>query len=704
MRFLSILILLSISIALLACANPTPPPSSPTAPPAAPTEQPTPAGVVTATAEPLPTATASGGELPTAIAPNAPTETPPAQTPIPEAPVGTDSPLIGLFANILPATDVPGRIVTLDLAVDGSATMTTQLIGKGEPIVENGTWHEEDELAYVVFTLRDGAPQDNRITWKFEDNTLTSVAYDETQYGPEGLTLKRIGTGITQEASYEGVSFTFDTALAQSAQGSTQPAVPADPNAPALGGGAPQNIRFLFDNAQVESFFNPRLPQVYVYPVAGLKVLDPSVAKNVETLEKILADKQVAPDQDIPIFPVMPASQVLHAQTRFLDFVNGTGVSFVTAYKQDASALTSDQIFYTFQGITLDGLWYVAAYWNVSTPALPADGPAAQNVLPPDVTAQQYEAYLAQTVATLDKLPSAGFAPNLRLLDQMVQSIHAEPELETPQTPAPNATVISPPNETPAPNATAANPPTSETPAPNTTPASGQNLSAEYSGASIAFASALAQSAQGATIPAVPVDTNMPALGGGAPEHIAFSFNGETVTTDANPFQPAVRIYPTDALNALDPIVAQQVEQLKTLLASKPATSTQTLPVFPVFNAAQVIHPQVKYLNFKNGQGVRFVTFYAQDVSPITNDGLFYTFQGLSNDGKHYVTIYWPLRTDQLPNSYQDANIQDYDAFVKQAEQYLDEATTKLNALPPEAFTPNLTALDQLAESIQTPQ
>jgi hypothetical protein len=130
----------------------------------------------------------------------------------------------------------------------------------------------------------------------------------------------------------------------------------------------------------------------------------------------------------------------------------------------------------------------------------------------------------------------------------------------------------------------------------------------------------------------------------------------------------------------------------------------QPVPVFPVFNAQQVIHPQIKYLNFKNGQGVRFATYYAQDASPITNDGLFYTFQGLTDDGKYYVTAFWHLRSDQLPNSYQDANIQDYDAFAKQFETYIKATSDQLNALPSEAFTPNLNALDQMVESIQTPQ
>jgi hypothetical protein len=445
MRVFLILLALATIITLAACGSTVAPPPQATPRPAlrVPTLTP-PAVIVTSTPEPPPTATPTGGALPTLVALNAPTNTPPPETPIPAAPVPTDSPYIGTYSGILPAADAIARIVTLDLALDGTATMITQYIGKGEPITESGTWTEVNDLANVIFTLNNGQAEDNRITWKLEDNKLTSVAYDESAYGAAGLPLRRVGTGILHHAEYGGVTFSFDTALAQSAQGITQPAVPIDQSAPALGDGAPTHIRFLFDNAQAQNFFDPRLPQVYVYPVAGLEALDPSVAKNVADLKKILADKTAAEGQPIPVFPLLPASQVFHTRVRFLDFVNGSGISFVTYYAQDASPITADRIFYTFQGITLDGAWYVAVFWNLSTPALPADATAAQNVLPPNATPKQYEAYLAETVATLNGLLPAGFVPNLRLLDQMAQSINATPELTAPQTPAPNVTVISP--------------------------------------------------------------------------------------------------------------------------------------------------------------------------------------------------------------------------------------------------------------------
>src|SRR5262249_51208559 len=130
--------------------------------------------------------------------------TAPPATSVPSAPGGTETPappvpdnskLVGSYAAILPAADAVGRIVTLDLGIDGSATMTTQFIGKGTPSTESGTWTADDNNAVVAFTQVDGKPEDNRITWTLKGNNLATTAYDKNQYGSAGLPLQRVGGG-----------------------------------------------------------------------------------------------------------------------------------------------------------------------------------------------------------------------------------------------------------------------------------------------------------------------------------------------------------------------------------------------------------------------------------------------------------------------------------------------------------------------------
>lgn len=681
--------------------RPTATAAPPTAPPA------TSAPVVTATPEPGGGVTITPPTTAEAVA----TSEALGATPVPAPPVEANSKLVGTYSGILPAADAPGRIVTLELALGGTATMTTQFIGRGGPSIETGTWTSEGDRAMVILTLANGKPEDNRITWTLEGTKLASTEFDPASYGTAGLPLTRVGTGDIREATFSGVSFSYDAALAQSAQGAVLGARPVEV-APGLGGGAPQGVRFLFDEEVVPDYLDPQRPQLYIYPVAGMSGLDPSIAAGIKSLQELLASKPVTPTADIFVFPLIPSVQVMRTQVHYLDFINGKGVRFVTYYSQDASPITNDRVFYTFQGLTLDGQYYISASWPVKTPAI-----ADENAPAPDLsTAEKFDAYLNEVVSTVNSLPPAGFVPNLTLLDNLVQSIHAAPEVPTRTAQGTPEATTSAPEGTPPANATAIAPPTAP-PQATTTPlanatevpqatvgAVGQLVTATFEGANIRFSRTLAQTAQGVQIPAVPVDPNSPMLGGGAPGHLAFAFNGETITADVNPFQGAVRVYPLDALKALDPAVARELLALKTMLAARPATIPEAVPVFPLFNAQQVIHPQIKYLQFAGGEGVRMVTYYAQNVGPVTNSGLFYTFQGLSSDGKYFVSVFWPLRTDRLPNTYQDANIPNADAFAEHYEQYIADIDTMLNQLPPNGFTPDLILLDQLSQSVQLPK
>ena len=153
-------------------------------------------------------------------------------------------------------------------------------------------------------------------------------------------------------------------------------------------------------------------------------------------------------------------------------------------------------------------------------------------------------------------------------------------------------------------------------------------------------------------------------------------------------------------LRALDPSVAKGVDDLQALLAARP-TNPEAIPVFPVFPANQTFRAQVRYLDFPSGSGVRFITRYAQDVSPVTNQSVFFTFQGLTSDGQHYVSLFWPVDTSSLPNTDEEAlGGQSYEAWAQQYDAYLARTVQTLNGLPPDAFTPDLTLLDEMLETL----
>lgn len=357
-------------------------------------------------------------------APPTPSAPSPQATTVAPTPSASNANYAGTYNGVLPAADAIGRVVTLVLDPNGSATLTTVFIGKDQPIVETGTWSAEGKIIRGNFTQSNGAPAASSITWEVHDLQLIATEFDQSEYGQSGPSMTRVGSSKQVQAESGGVSFSFDSQLATSAQGKTIPPTPVA-NEPALGGVAPQHLRVTFNDTPSQDFFDPRQPQVYVFPVEGLKPLDPTISQGVDELQQLVSTQPVSVTQPIFVFPLIPASQVIRSQVKYLDFQNGKGVRFVTYYAQDVSPITSDRVFYTFQGLTNDGKSYVSVFWTLATPALPNNVNATLAAKDYDAFAKQYDTYLANTITLLDSLPDGGFEPNLMLLDQLVQSIRA---------------------------------------------------------------------------------------------------------------------------------------------------------------------------------------------------------------------------------------------------------------------------------------
>ena len=105
-------------------------------------------------------------------------------------------------------------------------------------------------------------------------------------------------------------------------------------------------------------------------------------------------------------------------QLAYLSFANGAGVRYVTAYSQGVGSITNSQVVYTFQGLTEDGAYYIAAFFPMTTPALPD----AELVEDWEAFSANYSTYVAATRAMLNNLAPLDFTPDLTLLDALVSS------------------------------------------------------------------------------------------------------------------------------------------------------------------------------------------------------------------------------------------------------------------------------------------
>jgi hypothetical protein len=142
----------------------------------------------------------------------------------------------------------------------------------------------------------------------------------------------------------------------------------------------------------------------------------------------------------------------------------------------------------------------------------------------------------------------------------------------------------------------------------------------------------------------------------------------------------------------------EEIEKLQALLQTRPPAPEDPISLLPLINAAQVFHAQVKYLDFQNGSGVRYLTQYSQDIFPIVNQHLFYTFQGLTQDGAYYVVAAFAIDAAGFPD---EPDISDWEAFSAGYQDYLAATVSQLDALPSDQFEPDLALLDSVIQSLR---
>ncbi len=192
-----------------------------------------------------------------------------------------------------------------------------------------------------------------------------------------------------------------------------------------------------------------------------------------------------------------------------------------------------------------------------------------------------------------------------------------------------------------------------------------------------------------------------------APAHLQLTLQGYSVEVSSHVAQ--IFVYPAQDYASLNPAAAESLKRLQSVIANPSgAYGNDSLPRIPFYNAGQVLAAQQKPIQFSSGTGIRFVTQYGQDVSPINNGGLFYSFHGLTADGKYYIIAVLPvnlpfLAADNNPNSpISSAGIPFPPAPASGAtyQDYYNQVTKKIDATPANQFSPSLDVLDALVESI----
>lgn len=164
--------------------------------------------------------------------------------------------------------------------------------------------------------------------------------------------------------------------------------------------------------------------------------------------------------------------------------------------------------------------------------------------------------------------------------------------------------------------------------------------------------------------------------------------------------QGILAVYPLARFKELSGSTAGQIDELTRILAEQPDLgSLDDLPFLPIPNAEQVFHAQEEYLVLPNARGIRYLTQHSQGLTAVANDNLYYTFQGISSDGKFIISAQFPVGHPDLPDEGL-VSVDEMQAFVDDYAGYLSSTKSSLSMQPQESFIPDLGLLDEMLKTL----
>ncbi len=248
--------------------------------------------------------------------------------------------------------------------------------------------------------------------------------------------------GQKSSATIDPSRISLDTqGLAGDWQAVIVPETPYDQSLPPGPTGLPEHTQILFgisDLAERE-FFDPIM---YLIPVNAYRQLweeagNTSVSNSIERIEQLsLFPSQETPTSGVPVLPseagyagvndlAVQFNRLVSAGELNETSATPTGYRFVGRWNQDANPVTNQGLRYVYQGFTNDGEYLVSFWYPVSTSELPTD----VSQVPAEELEQfndDFEAYMASQVETLNALSTEQWQPDLATLDALVASLQIE--------------------------------------------------------------------------------------------------------------------------------------------------------------------------------------------------------------------------------------------------------------------------------------
>ena len=172
---------------------------------------------------------------------------------------------------------------------------------------------------------------------------------------------------------------------------------------------------------------------------------------------------------------------------------------------------------------------------------------------------------------------------------------------------------------------------------------------------------------------------------------------------DANT-KAGIRIYAVSDLAKYD-FMQAQVDQLQALIDGKTdlsAFETQAggdtaLPYLPVPIHGQILRTHTTLIETDSLKGIGYLTVTPtmDSIEPFTHSSFIYVFQGISADGKTYISAFFPLDTKLFPQTMTD----DWSGVNEHLDEVLSYSAKTLDEGQASDFTPSLDTIDSLIQS-----
>ena len=287
-------------------------------------------------------------------------------------------------------------------------------------------------------------------------HTLTlgfEVPEKSTVFGLKWADLREIPLEVTISSSPlqtvslfefgQKISLSYDPALAQQVKTGTVPAVPpSDQILFAEAHPAYAQIRFEgFQNGRPYDLpllpWDDRVARVMVFQTAdfpgfgddspqGFVSQQQALSKLIET--GIDSNRCAKPlmgyEQALPFLPWINMQQSFCAQPQMIEFSGGKGIRYLSYYSQGPNPVLDQQVFYTFQGLTKHGKFYISALFPIQTGIFPTNPPdcskCGQSNYDPMA---EWNIVLTEQLNQLNSRANDDFEPSLTVLDELIQSI-----------------------------------------------------------------------------------------------------------------------------------------------------------------------------------------------------------------------------------------------------------------------------------------